>query len=203
MARMIYLCERKGLPGLPVQRTALMEAGLTAEEMAEAYLDRCLSKAKQGEPPQPQRDFMVGAARKGDEVWVARPGVIATTEAEALRFAARISEHGAVLRVASTGGSYRILPAVADALLLIAAIREDERKAALEVARKGLKSGRRAGNPKTNPERMEAARVFWFDQTITGEEAAERAGIGHRTLHRHFGPRETPAFGKPRGRKPR
>lgn len=53
------------------------------------------------------------------------------------------------------------------------------------------------------PERMEAARAFWFDQTITGEEAAERAGIGHRTLHRHFGPRETPAFGKPRGRKRR
>jgi len=33
-------------------------------------------------------------------------------------------------------------------------------------------------------------------------EAAKRAGIGRRTLHRHFGPRGTPAFGKPRGRKP-
>lgn len=203
MARLIYLCERKGLPSLDQQRADLTAAGITADELAAAYIDKCLRRPKPGEPAQPNRDFMVGAARKADEVWVSRPGVLATTEAEALRFAARISEHGAALHVASTGGVYRILPAVADALLLIAAIREDERKATLEVARKGLKSGRRAGKPKIGAERMEAARAFWFDQTITGEEAAERAGIGHRTLHRHFGPRETPAFGNPRGRKPR
>jgi hypothetical protein len=193
---MVYLCERKGLPKLDQQRAALAEAGLTAEELAEAYVDRCLRK-----PVQPERDHMIGAAREGDEVWVSRPGVLATTEGEALRFAAAVSEHGAVLRVASTGAEYRIIPAVADALLLVAAIREDERRAVMERARKGLR-GKPAGKPKVSPERMEAARLYWFDQSIDGDEAAKRAGIGRRTLHRHFGPRETPAFGlKRKGRK--
>jgi hypothetical protein len=47
----------------------------------------------------------------------------------------------------------------------------------------------------------------WFDikpdVAVRFVRLALRAGIGRRTLHRHFGPRETPAFGKPRGRKPR
>jgi hypothetical protein len=196
MARLVYLCERRGLPKLDQQRAALAGAGLTAEELAEAYIDHSLRK-----PAQPERDHMIGAAREGDEVWVSRPGVLATTEGEALRFAAAVSEHGAVLRVASTGAEYRIIPAVADALLLVAAIREDERRAVMEKARKGLR-GKPAGKPKVSPERMEAARGYWFDATIDGDEAAKRAGIGRRTLHRHFGPRETPAFGlKRKGRK--
>lgn len=190
MARLAYLCERRGLPSLDDQRAALAEAGLTAEELAAAYVDRCLSK-----PAQPQRNYMTGNARKDDELWVSRPGVLATTEAEALRFASAISESGAVLRVASTGGSYRVVPDVADTLRLIAAIREDERRAVLERARKGLR-GKPAGKPKTDPAKLKAAERHWFNADISGDEAARRAGIGRRVLHREFGPRNTPAFGK-------
>lgn len=198
------MCERKGLPKIADQRAALVAAGLTEDELAEPYLDR--GKPRPGEPAQPERDHIVGACRQGDEVWVSRPAVIATTEDDALRFLARISEHGAVLCIASTGGRYSAPPeaqeAVASGLRLAAEIKRDERAAVMERARKGLR-GKPAGKPKVSAERMEAARVFWFDATIDGDEAARRAGIGRRTLHRHFGPRETPAFGKPRGRKSR
>lgn len=197
--RMVYMWDRKGLPKVADQRAALLAAGLTEDEMADPYLDR--GKRRPGEPAQPERDHIIGAARAGDEVWVSRPAVIATTEDDALRFLARISEHGAVLCIASTGARYSAPPeaqeAVASGLRLAADIKRDERAAVMERARKGLR-----GKPKIGAEWMEAARVFWFDATITGDEAAKRVGIGRRTLHSHFGPRETPAFGKPRGRKP-
>jgi len=203
--RLVYTCERKRLPKPAEQRAALAAAGITPEELADAYHDRLTKKPRPGEPTQPQRDHIVGAARPGDEVWVSRPAVVATTEAEALRFLAQISEHGAVLCIASTGDRYSAPPeaqaGIAAGLRLASAIRADERKAVMEKARKGLR-GKPAGKPKVSPERMEAARLHWFDATIDGDEAARRAGIGRRTLHRHFGPRETPAFGKPRGRKP-
>ncbi|MBX9594046.1 MAG: hypothetical protein K2X46_06760 [Roseomonas sp.] len=201
--RLVYKCERKGLPSLAEQDATLRAAGLTEAELADAYVDR--GRPRQGEPAQPERDHIVGAARPGDEVWMARPAVVATTEDDALRFLARISEHGTVLCIASTGARYSAPPeaqeAVASGLRLAADIKRDERAAVLERARKGIR-GKPAGKPAVGPERMEAARVFWFDATIDGDEAARRAGIGRRTLHRHFGPRETPAFGKPRGRKP-
>lgn len=197
------MCDRKGLPKVADQHAALLAAGLTDEEIGDAYLDR--GKRRPGEPAQPERDHIVGAARPGDEVWVSRPAVIATTEDDALRFLARISEHGAVLCIASTGARYSAPPeaqeAVASGLRLAADIKRDERAAVLERARKGLR-GKPAGKPAVGAERMDAARVHWFNHTIDGDEAARRAGIGRRTLHRHFGPRETPAFGKPRGRKP-
>lgn len=203
--RIVYLCERKGLPSLDAQRAALMAAGLAPDDLAEPYIDRCLRKPRPGEAPQPQRDYIAGAAREGDEVWVSRPAVIATTLDAALAWVAAICDQGATLRIASTGESYNCPSAVAaqiaDGLRLASAIRADERAAVMERARKGLR-GKPAGKPKIGPERMEAARAFWFDATIDGDEAAKRAGIGRRTLHRHFGPRETPAFGgKRKGRK--
>lgn len=192
--RLVYICDRKGLPKPAAQRAALAEAGITEEEMAEAYVDR-LTRAG----PQVERDHIVGAARPGDEVWVARPAVVATTDTEALRFLARISEHGAVLCIANTGARYSAPPeaqdAVASGLRLAADIKADERRAVLERARKGLR-GKPAGKPKISPERLEAARAVWFDHAISGEDAATRTGIGKRTLHRYFGKRETPAFGK-------
>jgi hypothetical protein len=200
--RIAYMCERKGLPKLADQRAALAAAGLTDDELAQPYVDR-VTRAAGG---QPERDYIIGGARAGDEVWVSRPAVIATTEAEALRFLASVSDHGAVLCIASTGGRYSAPTAAQDAvaagLRLAAEVKADERRAVLERARKGLR-GKPAGKPKVGAERMEAARIIWFDQTISGDEAAAKAGIGRRTLHRHFGPREAPAFGKQRrGRKP-
>lgn len=194
MALLIYTCRRKGLPSPEDQRASIDM--VSTGEVAGVYADDCTRKRKPDEPAQPERDHMVGAARGGDEVWVSRPGVIATTDAEALRFAARISKHGAVLRIASTGGSYSVLPAMADALLLVAAIREDERAATLEKARKGIKGGKPAGKPKISQERLEAAKPVWFNHELDGIEAARITGVGKRTLHSYFGKRGTPAFGR-------
>lgn len=49
-----------------------------------------MKKPRPSEASQPQRDYIAGAARSEDEVWVARPAVIATTLDEALKFVARI-----------------------------------------------------------------------------------------------------------------
>ncbi|MBU8544011.1 MULTISPECIES: hypothetical protein [Roseomonadaceae] len=196
--RLVYLCERKGLPSLADQRAALAAAGLTEAEMAEAYLDRAMRKPRPGEAAQPERDHIIGSARPGDEVWVSRPAVIATMEDEALRFLAKISEHGAVLCIASTGDRYSVPPeakdGVAAGLRLAADIKADERKAVMERARQGS-PGRPAGKARISADRLEAARAIWFNHDLSGPECAARTGIGQRTLARHFGKRGTPAFG--------
>lgn len=196
--RMVYLCERKGLPGLAAQREALATAGLTDAELAEAYVDRISLRARPGTGGQPQRDYLVAAAREGDEVHVARPAVVATSEAEALAFLASISGNGAVLCCAS-GERFRSPPeaqaAVADGLRLAAAIKADERAAVLELARARKKPGRKGGKVRVPAELLEAAKPHWFNHDIDGDEAARRAGIGKRTLARALGPRGSPAFG--------
>lgn len=192
--RLIYLCNRKGLPTLDAQREALTAAGITDEELAEAWVDRI--RRKDG---QPQRDYIVGAARDGDEVWVARPGVIATTPDAALRWLARISDHGTVLCIASSGERFQATSdaqaGLGDALRLAAAIAQDERRAALEIARKG-KRGRTGGKPRVGEERLEAARPLWFDHRLSMAEVVERTGIASRTMHRHFGKRGSLLFGR-------
>lgn len=192
--RLIYLAERKGLPKLDAQRSALLAAGITEAELAEAYLDR---KVRPDEVA--QRDYVPGACRPGDEVWIARPAVIATTEDVALRFVAAIARHGAVLCIASTGERYSA-PAEAregiDAgLRLVAAIRADERAAVMERARKG-RHGKAGGRQPIAPAKLEKAKALWLNHDISGDEAAERTGISKRTLARYFGKRNTPAFGR-------
>lgn len=198
--RMAYLCERKGLPTLEAQRAALLAAGLTEAELAEAYVDRRARKPRPGEPFQPQRDYLVQASREGDEVWVSRAGVIATTREDALRFVGAISDNGATLCIAATGERFRVpgaaAAAVSDALRLAAAVAADERAAAMEKARAGGKRGRPAGKAKTPAEKIEAARVHWFDHSIDEDTAAARAGVGKRTLRRALGKRGSPAFGR-------
>jgi hypothetical protein len=191
--RIPYLCERKGLPPLKDQRAALVVAGLTEDELREPYVDRRSRK-----PGQPERDYIVGAAREGDEIWVSRPAVVATTRDDALAFLAAISDHGAVLCIASNGARYHApeaaQAAVRDGLNLAAAIAADERAAVMERARRGL-HGKPAGKPRISADRLEAARAVWFDHAISSADAAERTGIASRTLHRHFGKRGSPAFG--------
>lgn len=195
--RIPYIRVSKGLPTEAVQRAALAAAGLTEGELAEAYVDR--GRPRRGEPPQPQRDYIVGAVRGGDELWVARAGVLSTTLDDALAFVAKVCDQGATLRIASTGQAYNcpssVAPQISDGLRLAAAIREDERKSALAVTRAGLKS-RPAGKPRTDPKKLAAAEKHWFNPDIDGDEAARRAGISRRVLHREFGPRNTPRFGR-------
>lgn len=196
---LVYLCERRGMPTLPDQRAACVAAGASAEEMAGAYLDRCLRKPRKSERPQPQRDYMVGAAREGDDVLVARLGVLATTREEALRFVAALGEHGCGLRDASTGRRYMIRPEaaqdVSDALRLAADIEADEARARMEKARRG-KRGRTGGRPEIGKERLDAAREHWFDHRISEAEFVARTGISGQTMRRAFGKRGSPAFGR-------
>lgn len=194
--RMVYLCERKGLPSLADQQAALLAAGLTPEEVAEAWVDRLTRRAGAS---QAQRDYMIGAAREGDEIHVSRPAVLATTEDDALRFVAAISDQGAVLCVASTGERYRTPSeahgGIADALRLVAAIRADERRAVMEKAWRGIR-GKGAGKPRIGDERIEAARPLWFDHRLSIREVEAATGISASTLQRRFKKRGSPLFGR-------
>jgi hypothetical protein len=197
---LVYVCERPGLPKPADQRAACVSAGASEDEMAAAWVDDCRRKVRAGEPAQPQRDYMIGAAREGDDVLVARLGVLATTRDDAMRFVAALGEHGCGLRDASTGRRYMIRPEaardVSDALRLAADIEADETRSRMEKARRGKKGGKTGGAPSPSPERLEAARPLWFDHRLSEAEVVERSGIKGRTLRRKFGNRGTPAFGR-------
>jgi hypothetical protein len=197
---LVYLCERKGLPKPADQRAACVAAGASEEEMDAAWVDDCRRKVRAGEPTQPNRDYMVGAAREGDDVLVARLGVLATTREEAMRFVAALGAHGCGLRDASTGRRYMIRPEaaqdVADALRLAADIEADEARARMEKARRGKKKGKTGGAPSPDPAQIERAKQWWFDHTLSEAEASAKAGIKGRTLRRYLGNRGTPAFGR-------
>jgi len=188
----------KGLLTEAKQRAALLAAGLTDAELADAYVDS--GKPPRGEPVQPARGHIIGNAREKDELWVARAGVLATTEADALAFLARLSAHGATLCIASTGERYRCPPEaagpVADALRLVAAIRADEAGARLEVARAARPPGKTGGKPKVSEAKMEKARKLWADPEVSAKAVEAKTGISVRTLYRYLGLKGTPRFGR-------
>lgn len=179
------------------QDAALLAAGLSQEEVAEAWVD-AQRKPKPGEPVQPQRDYMIGAARPGDEVWVARAGVLATTEDDAIAFVSKLCDQGAVLRIASTGETFKLSAKaskeVAGALRLAVAIRDDERKAVLEKARQSIRV--RPGRVPTAADKIAKARVLWADDEYSAAAVSRKTGIAVRTLYRYLGPKGTPLFGK-------
>ena len=196
---LVYKCLRKGLPGEAEQDALLRAAGATEEEMSEAWVDDCRRKPRPGEPAQPQRDYLPGAAREGDVALVARLGVLATSLDEALRFVSKVSEHGATLKDASTGRLYRVRPEaaqdVADALALAADIAADERRMVLERARSHIKA-RPGKMPEMDDAERERALRFWHDQTLTNAEAVAKIGRPERMIYRALGKRHRPAFGK-------
>jgi hypothetical protein len=193
---MVYKRVSKGMTE-KAQDGALLAAGLTEAEIADAYIDGP-AKPRRDEPPQPQRDYMIGAARDGDEVWVARAGVLATTETDAIRFVSTLCEMGAVLRIANTGETFKLPPdaskEVADALRLAVAIRDDERKAVLEKARSKIRV--RPGRVPVPHDKIEKARVLWADDSYSVARVSKLTGLAVRTLYRYLGPKGTPAFGK-------
>ena len=188
----------KGLPSEAKQRAALLAAGLTEAELADAYVDR--DKPKRGEPVQPSRGHIIGAARAKDELWVSRPGVLATTEADALEFLTRLTVMGATLCIASTGERYRCPPEaagpVADALRLVAAIRADEAGARLELARAARPPGQTGGKPRISEAKLAKARVLWADPEVSAKAVAAKTGASVRTLYRYLGLKGTPRFGR-------
>jgi DNA invertase Pin-like site-specific DNA recombinase len=194
-----YICLRKGLPAEDEQRAALAAGGASAEELTDVWRDDCRRKPRPGEPAQPERDHILGAARPGDVVLVARLGVLATTPDEALRFVARLGAQGTALKDASTGRTYTVRPEasqdVADALALAADIAADERRMVMERARSHIKErpGKAAEMSEAENER---ARVYWHDQTLTNEQAVAKIGRPERMIYRALGKRHRPAFGK-------
>jgi hypothetical protein len=192
--RVAYIRISKGLPTEAEQRAALTAAGVTAEEMAEAWIDR---QRKKGDPPFAQRDYMLGAVRDGDEVHVAQPGVVGSGEPDILDFLRLMTEQGGILCVASTGRRHRFAPELAEALALVRDIRMDERRMVMAKARQGLKN---LGRKKFTPQQWKEAKALWTNPDVTAEAAAERSGIGMRTLYRKWGPKGTPSFGRVKGR---
>lgn len=197
--RLIYRCERKGLPNLQAQADALLAKGITQAEIEDGYTDHCLRKPRPGQPAQPARDYIRGAIRDGDEVWVPRLGVLATTHEDALIFVKAISDHGGVLCDASTGLRYRVRSEaaqdVSDALRLAADIAKDEASARTARARKHKRPGKTGGRPTHSDEKIEAARSVWFDMRLSERQVAERTGIPGKTLRNHFGKRGAKLFG--------
>jgi hypothetical protein len=179
------------------QDAALLAAGITEAELYEAYIDHP-PKPRAGDEPYMSRRHVAGAAREGDEVWVARPGVIATTEDEALRWVASICDLGAVLCIASTGERYHCPSAardqIADGLRLAAAIRADERGAVMVKVRQAVRV--RLGRKPIAEDRLNKARPLWADPKLTAEDVAKRTGLGVRTLYRKLGPKGTTPFGR-------
>lgn len=188
---------RKGLPGEFEQRVALAAGGASEEELTDAWIDDC----RRAKAQQVERGHILGAARDGDVVLVARLGVLSTTKEDALRFVGDLAALGTVLRDASTGRSYSVRPEaardVADALRLAADIAEDERKAVMERARRAIRAPLGA-KPSMTDDDKERARRFWLDQSLTNAEAIAKigGGISERVLYRALGKRSRPAFGK-------
>jgi hypothetical protein len=190
-----YICLRKGLPDEATQRAALAAGGASTEELADVWLDDC----RRAKAEQVERGHILGAARHGDVVLVARLGVLSTTREDALRFVGSLAELGAVMRDASTGRSYSVRPEaaqdVADALALAADIAADERRATLERARRHIKSMPGAKPTMTEDDKRRVS-VYWFDQSLTTKEATAKAGFAERVLYRALGKRNRPNFGK-------
>lgn len=191
--RVAYIRTAKGLPTEAQQREALAAAGVEPDELAEAWVDRPVK----GKPDFTQRTYMLGAVRDDDEVWIARPAIGASGEGDGIAFLEAITKAGAVLCVASTGSRHKWTPDLADALAWIKAARADERGLVLAKAR----AGRTLGRKTFTPQQWKEARSLWANADVTAEAAAERSGIGMRTLYRKLGPKGTPAFGKVKGRR--
>lgn len=94
---------------------------------------------------------------------------------------------------------HKTTPDLADALAWIKAARADERGLVLAKAR----AGRALGRKTFTPQQWKDARQLWAAPDVTAEAAAERSGIGMRTLYRKLGPKGTPAFGRAPAKKKR
>lgn len=194
MRKLAYLCVRKGLPSEQDQRAALADAGLTDADMEEIWIDRIERKPRPGQNPQPERVHVWQAAEAGDEVWVARPGIIASTQQDALEFLASLAEMGASLCVASTGRRYS--PAEPATVIRFAAdVAADLRAATLEKARP--KVTRRPRGSSFADETWAWARDNWHNAAISQKDIEAKTGISGAALRRRFGKRNTPRFGKP------
>jgi hypothetical protein len=196
MRKLAYLCIRKGLPPEDAQRAALSAAGLGCADLDEVWVDRIERKLRPGQNPQPERIHVWQAAEDGDEVWVARPGVLASTMEDGLAFLASLAETGAALCIASTGRRY----SQADPTSVIrfaADIAADLRAATLEQARRKISGTRRPRGSSFADETWEWAGDNWRNAALTQKQIEDRTGISGTALRRRFGKRGTPRFGKP------
>lgn len=182
----------KGLPSEADQRAALLAAGVSVAEMADAWVDRRTRKPRPGEDASPQRSYMLQALREGDEVWIMRPAIAADSEADGLVFLRDLTEAGAVLCVASSGGRHHWSADLPAALSWVKDARADARSLIMVKAREGRAAGRKT----FSPQQWKVAREIWADPDQPASKAEEASGIGVRTLYRRLGPKQTPPFGR-------
>lgn len=187
---MVYIRVAKGLPPEAEQRADLIAKGAEPDEMAEAWVQK--GKPKPGEKP--QREYMLGALREGDEVWMDRPAIIGSSDADRLAFLAEVTERGAALYIASTDRRYRWHPDAADALRLAEDAKADERGAVMEKARAGIRKRRET---LFTPEQWALAERLWHDHTVTAKQVEAATRISWSRLYHKLGARGTPAFGRP------
>lgn len=126
--RAIYRRGGKGLPSLEEQDAELRKAGVEADG-GRIYTDEAPRKRRgPDDTPLPELEYALMSRRvPGDELelWVSHPCVFATSEADAKLRMARLTEQGATLCIASTGGRYRWHPDAAPALRLCGQIADD------------------------------------------------------------------------------
>lgn len=186
-----YLRIAKGLPTEAAQIAAITAAAGAAPDPGMVWRD---GKSKiRGTGPFDQRDFMVQSLRDGDEVWIARPSIAASSERDAEEFLRLLSARGAVLCVASTGARHRFSPDLPAALAFIRSVRSDAQAAVMEKAREAR---RKLGRQTFSDEQKAKAKKLWADPRVTIAEAEAKAGITGRTMHRWWGPKGTPKFGR-------
>lgn len=182
------------------QEIALRAAGFTDwTEAGPVYVDEEPKRRAAGE----WRARAIAACRQGagDEVWVAAPGVWASTPADALAALQALTERGATLHIASTGRSYRFHPDAAEAMALAQEIGAANQGAAAAAARASA-AKRRAERAEDDADIWKEAERLWADPAMTVVKTAAETGIPLRTLYRRFGPKGTEPFvgGRKRGK---
>jgi hypothetical protein len=191
-----YICVRKGSRTKAEQAATLATAGLTDAELAEPWVEDLTAKPRKGETPRDEWTRMLGSLRAGDEVWIERPGIVATTAEEALTLLAELAEDGARICTAATGRCYG--PDDPSSMVRFAAdVVADARAMTLEKARAAIRSKRpRQRASGFTDKQWKWAEDRWTDSRWTRAQIAAETGISGSMLTKRFGPRGTPIFGK-------
>lgn len=188
-----YIRLSKAGPSLSEQQELLRGAGVDVEDASgPVYVDQAEDKARS------QRGSAIRSLREGDELVIATASRLATTKLEALAVLEQIGRRGAALLIADSEQRVTWQPEAESAIAFAVAAEEEARhEVAAAMRRRKAEVGARSGPvPKLTGKKAERAKLIWLDSTISGAEAAAKIGISVPTLHRMFGPRGTPRFGR-------
>jgi hypothetical protein len=194
IVKLAYLRISRTTPREP-QEAALRTVGFTDfSEAGPSYMDE--QPKRKGAPE--TREWRMRAIRacrqgEGDEVWVASPGVWASTPADAMAALEALTARGATLCIVSTGRRYRWHPDAAEVLSLAQEIGAENQRTATAAARASA-AKRRAERTEDDADAWKQAKALWADYSVPVVAVAERTGLALRTLYRRFGARGNEPF---------